>query len=102
MHSALATLVKDLSLLTEEEARYASNPLTHLDFLLFNKMDKKPVMVIEVDGTRYHAEGTRQAERDILKNSVLEKCEVPILRLRTNESGEETRIKEMLRTILMQ
>lgn len=102
MHSALATLVKDLSLLTEEEARYASNPLTHLDFILFNKMDKKPVMVIEVDGTRYHAEGTRQAERDILKNSVLEKCDVPILRLRTNESGEEARIKEMLRTILMQ
>ena len=58
MHSSLATLVKNYSLLTEEEARYASNPLTHLDFLLFNKMDKKPIMSIEIDGTRYHAEGS--------------------------------------------
>ena len=47
MHSSLATLVRDYSLLTEAEARYASNPLTHIDFLLFNKMDKSPVMAIE-------------------------------------------------------
>lgn len=100
MHSSLATLVRDYSLLTKEEARYASNPLTHLDFLLFNKMDKKPIMVIEIDGTRYHAEGSRQAERDELKNKILEKCGIPILRLRTNESGEEMRITEKLRCLL--
>ena len=100
MHSSLATLVRDYSALTAEEARYASNPLTHLDFLLFNKMDKKPVMAIEIDGTRYHAEGSRQAERDALKNSVMEKCGIPLLRLRTNESGEETRIIEKLRALL--
>lgn len=99
MHSSLATLVKNYSLLTEEEARYASNPLTHLDFLLFNKMDKKPIMSIEIDGTRYHAEGSRQAERDALKNSVLEKCDIPLLRLRTNESCEESRIIEKLRSL---
>ena len=97
MHSSLATLVRDYSLLTEAEARYASNPLTHIDFLLFNKMDKSPVMAIEVDGTRYHAEGSRQAERDVMKNSVLGKCGIPILRIRTNESGEQERIIAMLR-----
>ena len=83
-----------------KEARYASNPLTHLDFLLFNKMDKKPIMAIEIDGTRYHAEGSRQAERDALKNSVMEKCGIPLLRLRTNESGEEKRIIEKLQSLL--
>ena len=97
MHSSLATLVRDYSLLTEAEARYASNPLTHIDFLLFNKMDKSPVMAIEVDGTKYHAEGSRQAERDAMKNSVLSKCGIPILRIRTNESGEQERIIAMLR-----
>ena len=97
MHSSLATLVRDYSLLTEAEARYASNPLTHIDFLLFNKMDKSPVMAIEVDGTKYHAEGSRQAERDAMKNSVLSKCGIPILRIRTNESGERERIISMLR-----
>ena len=30
-----------------KEARYASNPLTHLDFLLFNKMDKKPTWHVQ-------------------------------------------------------
>ena len=97
MHSSLSTLVKDYSLLTEEEARYASNPLTHIDFLLFNKMDKSPVMAIEVDGTRYHAEGSRQAERDAIKNDILQKCGIPLLRIRTNESGEEMRIISKLR-----
>lgn len=100
MHSSLSTLVKDYSMLTEPEARYASNPLTHLDFLLFSKMDKSPVMVIEVDGTKYHAEGSRQAERDAMKNSILGKCGVSILRIRTNESGEESRIITMLRQAL--
>lgn len=97
MHSSLATLVKDYSLLTEAETQYASNPLTHIDFLLFNKMDKSPVMAIEVDGTKYHAEGSRQAERDTMKNSILTKCGIPILRIRTNESGEQKRIIAMLR-----
>lgn len=102
MHSSVATLVRDYSLLTSEEAKYASNPLTHLDFLLFNKMDKHPIMAIEVDGTRYHAEGSRQSERDKLKNSVLEKCGIPLIRLITDGSGEELQITEKLRTILAQ
>lgn len=96
MHSSLSTLVKDYSLLAEPEARYASNPLTHIDFLLFNKMNKSPVMAIEVDGTRYHVDGSRQAERDAMKNSILAKCGIPILRIRTNESGEQARIIAML------
>lgn len=100
IHSSVATLIRDYSLLTEEETRYASNPLTHLDFLLFSKMDKKPIMAIEIDSTRYHAEGSRQAERDLLKNSVLEKYGLPLLRIRTNESNVEKNIIEKLREVL--
>lgn len=100
IHSSVATLIKDYSLLTAQEIQYASNPLTHLDFLLFNKMDKKPIMAIEIDGTRYHAEGSRQAERDLLKNSVMEKYGLPLLRIRTNESGVEDRIRTKLREAL--
>lgn len=96
VHSSLATLVKDDSLLTESERRYASNPLTHIDFLLFNRMDKASVMAIEIDGTKYHAEGSRQAERDALKDSVLAKSGISLLRIRTNESGEKERILSML------
>lgn len=100
MHSSLATLVKDYSSLSERERSYASNPLTHVDFLVFNQMDKAPIMAIEVDGTRFHAEGSKQAERDEVKNAVLKKCGIPLLRLRTNESGEKERIIAMLDRIV--
>ncbi len=100
MHSSLATLVKDYSILTEREAGYASNPLTHIDFLLFNRMDKSPVLAIEIDGVSFHKEGSVQASRDALKNSVLEKCQIPLLRIRTNESGERERIIQMLRDVV--
>lgn len=100
VHVSLATLIKDESLLTESEKTYAMNPLTHVDFLLFNKMNKRPVMVIEVDGTRYHAEGTRQAERDVMKNGILKKYELPLLRIRTNESGLEEHILSILKPLI--
>lgn len=97
IHSALATLVKDSSILTEREAQFAGNPLTHLDFLFFNKMDKSPILAVEVDGTAYHTPGSRQEERDTVKDSILNKCGIPLLRIRTNESGEENRITVALR-----
>lgn len=97
VHSSLATLIRDYTIFTEQEAQFAANPLTHIDFLLFDKMNKVPVMAIEVDGTRYHTAGSAQSERDKLKDSILKKCEMPLLRIRTNESGETERITAMLR-----
>ena len=79
------------------ERQYARNPLTHVDFLLFNQMDKHPVLAIEVDGTGFHEAGSKQAERDMKKNSILEKCGVPLLRLRTDGSGEKEKIKNALK-----
>ena len=97
VHVSLATLVKDYEPLTAEECKYARNPLTHVDFLLFNQMDKQPVLAIEVDGTGFHEVGSKQAERDIKKNSILEKCGVPLLRLRTDGSEEKEKIKNALK-----
>ena len=96
IHSSLATLVKDYSVLTEEETRYASNPLTHLDFLLFNTMNRAPLLAIEIDGTSFHAPGTAQANRDTIKDHVMEKIHIPLLRIKTNESGERARIEAAL------
>ena len=99
VHVSLATLVKNYEPLTEEERQYARNPLTHVDFLLFNQMDKQPVLAIEVDGGS-HKSGSKQAERDAKKNSILEKCAVPLLRLRTDGSGEKERILDKLQNSL--
>ena len=97
-HVALVNLVKDYSMLTEEETTYARNPLTHVDFLLFRRMDKSPLLAVEVDGAAFHAARSVQANRDEKKNRIFEQCGIPLLRLRTDGSGEEERIEQALRS----
>ena len=71
--------------------------MTHIDFVLVNRLSKLPVLLIEVDGVAYHQEGTKQAERDKMKNSILEKYQLPLLRLRTDGSEEREKIVQVLR-----
>ena len=92
----LNMLIKNPELLNEQECRYALNPATHLDYLIYNRIGKKPVLAIEVDGYEYHKEDTVQASRDLLKNHIMELYEVPLLRFMTNGSGEKEKIIEML------
>ena len=102
VHVSLATLIKDDALLTEAERLYAHNPLTHVDFLLFRKMDKQPTLAIEVDGTRFHAPGSKQAERDAKKDCIMGKCGIMLLRLRTDGSGEPEKIRAALQSVSRQ
>ena len=95
-HYPLNMLIMNLELLNEQECQYAMNPATHLDFLIYNRISKKPVLAIEVDGYKYHKEDTIQASRDLLKNHILELYEIPLLRFKTNGSGEKEKIVEML------
>ncbi len=95
-HFPLNMLIKNPELLSEQECQYAMNPATHLDFLIYNRIGKKPVLVIEVDGYEYHKENTVQASRDLLKNHIMELYEIPFLRFKTNGSGEKKKIMEML------
>ena len=96
----LNKLIKDKTLLTEEERKYASHPNTHVDFLIYNKISKIPLLVVEVDGYKYHKEGNRQKERDILKNNILSKYNIPLIRLTTNGSKEESIIRSKLDEIV--
>lgn len=93
------TIIKDKSMLTEEEKKYASHHNTHLDFLIYNTISKKPILAIEVDGYKYHKEGTKQHNRDILKGRILRKYGISLLRLKTNQSKEKERIKNKLNNI---
>lgn len=95
-HFPLNMLIKNPELLNERECQYAMNPATHLDFLIYNRIGKKPVLAIEVDGYEYHKEDTVQASRDLLKNHIMELYEIPFLRFKTNGSGEKEKIMEML------
>ena len=66
----------------------------------YNRITKKPVLVIEVDGYSYHKEGTLQAQRDIRKNHILDLYELPYIRFATNGSGEKEKIVNKLKDIL--
>lgn len=92
-HIPLMDLFSDFELLSEEEKKYASNESTHVDFVVYNKLDKRMILGIEVDGYEYHKEGTKQSNRDKLKNSIFNKYDVPLIRLNTTGSNE----KEILR-----
>lgn len=100
-HFPLNMLIKNSELLSEQECQYAMNPATHLDFLIYNRIGKKPVLAIEVDGYEYHKENTVQASRDLLKNHILELYEIPLLRFKTNGSGEKERIVEVLEKLVV-
>ena len=91
--------VEKIENLSEEERNYATNDLTHIDFLIYNKITKEPCLAIEVDGHKYHKKGTRQSERDLLKNHILEVCALPLLRLSTTGSGEREKIVAELESI---
>ncbi len=95
-HFPLYRLLRDLGSLDEEERRYVRNPASHLDFLIYNRISKKPVLGIEVDGYDYHGEGTEQAVRDQKKDHILEQYGIPLLRFKTNGSGEKEAILEAL------
>jgi len=99
-HVSLGMILRDMNDLTADERKYAQNNLTHVDFLIFDRIGRTPRLVIEVDGTKYHAKGTRQAKRDETKNRILEKYDLPYIRFRTNESGEYERLTVALDKIM--
>ena len=99
-HFPLNMLIRDYSRLNPEEARYVRNPHSHVDFLIYSRIDKKPLLAIEVDGYQYHRAGTEQWTRDRWKNNILEKYELPLLRFATNGSGERERLELAFQNIL--
>lgn len=99
-HTPLRNVIRDWSLLNEQERNYISHYSTHLDFLIINHVTKKPVLAIETDGYTYHNDETEQHQRDLLKNHILEVYGLPLIRLRTNESGEKEKILSALESIV--
>ncbi len=64
------------------------------DFVIYFKVGKVPLAVIEVDGG-FH-DRPDQAARDAKKNEILAKSNIPLLRLRTVESRIEERIGDFI------
>ena len=94
-HVPLRMILSDLQKLDTRELVFATNHLTHVDFLVFSRLTHQPVLVIEVDGFDYHR-NPKQQERDQVKNAILEKYRIPILRFNTVGSGEKEKLIEAL------
>ncbi len=90
----LRDLIRDFQPFSQEEIRFIKSD-SRIDFLLYNKVDKEPVLAIEVDGMSFH-NNVLQQERDKNKDHILKKIKLPLLRLSTNGYNEETRIIEEL------
>ncbi|MFK4439183.1 hypothetical protein ABH897_003960 [Paenibacillus sp. RC73] len=95
----LKNFLSSTDLLDEGERKYIKNNAS-LDFVVYHKLDKRPQLVIEVDGFAYHENKPEQLERDRKKDSILAKYKVPFLRLKTEGSGEEQKVREMLDSVL--
>ncbi|WP_423738890.1 DUF2726 domain-containing protein [Clostridium gasigenes] len=68
--------------------------------MLFNKIDKSPILVVEVDGYAYHENNEKQLRRDRLKDSILEKYNIPMLRIKTTGSNEYNLLVNKLEKVL--
>lgn len=90
----LRDLIQDFQLFSEDEIGFIRNN-SRIDFLLYNKIDKSPVLAIEVDGVSFHDKELQQ-KRDSKKNHILKTIGLPLLRLSTDGHSEEKRIIESL------
>lgn len=95
-HQPLNMLIRDPHRLNDDECRYAMNTATHLDFLIYHRISRKPVLAIEVDGFHFHKQGTAQYNRDRMKDHILQLYKIPAFRFSTNGSGEIEKIAQAL------
>lgn len=99
-HYPLGRLLADLSPLDEEERTFVRSPLSHVDFLIYNRLTRKPLIALEVDGWSYHQGSTTQRYRDGLKDQILTKYALTPLRLSTTDYVTAETLAETLSTRL--
>lgn len=99
VHVPLIDVIETEEFLDEEEKKFVNNQWTHIDFAIFNKMDKRLVIAVEVDGYYFHKEGTKQQERDNIKGKILQKYEIPLVRLNTTGSEEKKILEERMKEV---
>ncbi|REC76842.1 hypothetical protein DRF60_13245 [Chryseobacterium elymi] len=91
----LRDLIRDFQSFTKDEIRFIQKN-SRVDFLLYSKIDKTPVLAIEVDGVSFH-DNVLQRERDQKKDNILKIIGLPLLRLSTDGHDEHARIIEKLK-----
>ena len=99
-HYPLERLIADVSLLDAEERAFVKSPFSHVDFLVYNSLTKRPLLVIEVDGWSFHKGSATQQARDALKDRLLSKYDLPPYRISTTDMVTVDMLRERLATLL--
>lgn len=84
-HYPLSKLIADWNCLDAREITFAESPYSHVDFLVYNSLTKKPSFAIEVDGWHNHKESDVQRHRDALKDSIFTKLGLCLYRISTTD-----------------
>jgi len=96
----LRNLVPDTLELTERERLFVKHR-SSVDFVIYNRITREPLVTIEVDGVAYHPNSPQQLERDGIKDGILDAIGLKPLRLQTNKSGELAKITAALDAALI-
>ena len=95
-HYPLSKLIADSALLDAEERAFVASPFSHVDFLIYNVITKRPVLPIEVDGLCFHGGNSIQQHRDALKDGLLAKYGLSPCRISTTDRVTVEVLKELL------
>ncbi|MCD1260353.1 AAA family ATPase [Paenibacillus athensensis] len=99
MQVHLKDIFRKTERLNMDETKYIRNRAS-FDFVVYDSLNKQPVLAIEVDGFASHRNNPDQQRRDKLKNEICLKYSFPLLRLKTTGSDEEVQIRDMLDRIV--
>jgi very-short-patch-repair endonuclease len=80
---ALRNVLNTLSITDTDDLKFVENENTHCDFVLFDALDKKIRLVVEVDGMQHNK--AIQKARDERKDRLLRDARIKILRLPTEK-----------------
>ena len=99
-HYPLSRLIADWNQLEDKEKAFAESPFSHVDFLLYNSLTKRPICAIEVDEWHFHKENDAQQSRDALKDQIFTNIGLRLLRISTTDTVNQETIKKSLLAIL--
>jgi len=101
LHVPLRMIIRDLKKLqSDRESQFVMNGNTHVDFLIYDKLSHQPVLIVEVDGSSFHSEGSDQASRDKMKDEICERYSLKLERFKTTGSSEKMRLKQTIQQIV--
>lgn len=95
----LKDLFKNTERMSDAEKKYIKNRAS-FDFVIYDALNKQPLLAIEVDGFASHRNNPDQTKRDKLKNNICKSYPFPLLRLPTTGYDEISKIRNKLDEIM--